>query len=162
MLDKASRAYSEGKPIVMILTGTADRTGERRSQSRRFLNGARRQCWKACRARHPGRAFQVLAKGETELPVPYRPWRPEPKTGVSTSPGGNGAMRIMTKVWVAATIIAALASSANAAELPVPLASRRRKVGVWRRFGLSARWRWTLAPQARLTPSRLLPQCAAR
>jgi hypothetical protein len=32
-------------------------------------------------------------------------------------------MRIMTKVWVAATIIAALASSATAAELPGPLAS---------------------------------------
>ena len=28
VLDHASRAYSEGKPIVMILTGTADRTGD--------------------------------------------------------------------------------------------------------------------------------------
>src|SRR4051812_33923580 len=27
VLDKASRAYSEGKPLVMILTGTADSTG---------------------------------------------------------------------------------------------------------------------------------------
>jgi outer membrane protein OmpA-like peptidoglycan-associated protein len=33
VLDHASRAYSEGKPIVMILTGTADRTGRPRTQS---------------------------------------------------------------------------------------------------------------------------------
>ena len=31
VLDHASRAYSEGKPIVMILTGTADRTGTPKS-----------------------------------------------------------------------------------------------------------------------------------
>ena len=36
VLDHASRAYNEGKPIVMILTGTADRTGRCGSKSCTF------------------------------------------------------------------------------------------------------------------------------
>ena len=70
VLDHASRAYSEGKPIVMILTGSSDRIGSAQlnltlSQRRAtaVLNGLLARGIPADR-------FQVLAKGETELPVP--------------------------------------------------------------------------------------------
>jgi outer membrane protein OmpA-like peptidoglycan-associated protein len=70
VLDHASRAFNEGKPIVMILTGTADRTGNAAvnlevSQLRAAA------VLKGLIARGiPADRFQVLAKGETELPVP--------------------------------------------------------------------------------------------
>ena len=69
MLDHASRAYSEGKPIVMILTGTADRTGS--AEVNLEISQLRAQAvLKGLLARGiPADRFQVLAKGETELPV---------------------------------------------------------------------------------------------
>ncbi len=69
VLDHASRAYSEGKPIVMILTGTADRTGG--AEVNLELSQLRAQAvLKGLLARGiPADRFQVLAKGETELPV---------------------------------------------------------------------------------------------
>jgi outer membrane protein OmpA-like peptidoglycan-associated protein len=70
VLDHASRAYNEGKPIVMILTGTADRTGNAEVN----LEISQRRAaavLKGLLARGiPADRFQVLAKGETELPVP--------------------------------------------------------------------------------------------
>jgi outer membrane protein OmpA-like peptidoglycan-associated protein len=70
VLDHASRAYSEGKPIVMILTGTADRTGS--AEVNLELSQRRAEAvLKGLLARGiPADRFQVLAKGETELPVP--------------------------------------------------------------------------------------------
>ena len=70
MLDHASRAYNEGKPIVMILTGTADRTGD--AQVNLELSERRAAAvLRGLLARGiPADRFQVLAKGETELPVP--------------------------------------------------------------------------------------------
>ena len=70
VLDHASRAYSEGKPIVMILTGTADRTGS--AEINLELSQKRAAAvLKGLLARGiPADRFQVLAKGETELPVP--------------------------------------------------------------------------------------------
>lgn len=69
-LDKVSRVYNEGKPIVMILTGTSDSTGKAEanlalSQKRAtaVLNGLLERGI-------PAERFQVVAKGETELPVP--------------------------------------------------------------------------------------------
>ena len=69
VLDHASRAYSEGKPIVMILTGTADRTGS--AEVNLEISQLRAQAvLKGLLARGiPADRFQVLAKGETELPV---------------------------------------------------------------------------------------------
>jgi outer membrane protein OmpA-like peptidoglycan-associated protein len=70
VLDHASRAFNEGKPIVMILTGTADRTGDA------AVNLELSQLRAAAVLRGliargiPADRFQVLAKGETELPVP--------------------------------------------------------------------------------------------
>jgi outer membrane protein OmpA-like peptidoglycan-associated protein len=70
VLDHASRAYGEGKPIVMILTGTADRTGS--AEVNLQLSQLRAAAvLKGLLARGiPADRFQVLAKGETELPVP--------------------------------------------------------------------------------------------
>ena len=73
VLDHASRAFNEGKPIVMILTGTADRTGDAGVN----LDLSERRAAAVLRgliARGiPADRFQVLAKGETELPVPTNP-----------------------------------------------------------------------------------------
>jgi outer membrane protein OmpA-like peptidoglycan-associated protein len=70
VLDHASRAYNEGKPIVMILTGTADRTGDAavnlELSERRAASVLRGLIARGI----PADRFQVLAKGETELPVP--------------------------------------------------------------------------------------------
>ncbi|MDX7950254.1 OmpA family protein [Lichenihabitans sp. Uapishka_5] len=73
VLDKASRAYSEGKPIVMIITASSDRVGNaalnlRLSQQRAtaVLNGLLERGIPADR-------FQLLAKGQTELPIPTQP-----------------------------------------------------------------------------------------
>jgi outer membrane protein OmpA-like peptidoglycan-associated protein len=73
VLDHASRAYNEGKPIVMILTGTADRTGK--AEENLVLSEHRAAAvLKGLLARGiPADRFQVLAKGETELPVPTNP-----------------------------------------------------------------------------------------
>jgi outer membrane protein OmpA-like peptidoglycan-associated protein len=73
VLDHASRAYNEGKPIVMILTGTADRTGD--AQVNLEISQRRAQAvLQGLLARGiPADRFQVLAKGETELPVPTNP-----------------------------------------------------------------------------------------
>jgi outer membrane protein OmpA-like peptidoglycan-associated protein len=70
VLDHASRAYNEGKPIVMILTGTADRTG---NPAENLALSERRAAavLKGLLARGiPADRFQVLAKGETDPPVP--------------------------------------------------------------------------------------------
>jgi outer membrane protein OmpA-like peptidoglycan-associated protein len=73
VLDHASRAFNEGKPIVMILTGTADRTGD--AAVNLELSQLRAAAvLKGLIARGiPADRFQVLAKGETELPVPTNP-----------------------------------------------------------------------------------------
>ena len=70
VLDAASRAYNEGKPIVMILTGSADSTGS--SDANLMLSEQRAGAvLKGLRDRGiPADRFQVLAKGETDLPVP--------------------------------------------------------------------------------------------
>jgi outer membrane protein OmpA-like peptidoglycan-associated protein len=73
VLDHASRAFNEGKPIVMILSGTADRTGD--AAVNLELSQLRATAvLKGLIARGiPADRFQVLAKGETELPVPTNP-----------------------------------------------------------------------------------------
>lgn len=69
VLDAASRAFNEGKPIVMILTGSSDRVGS--AQTNLLLSQRRAAAvLKGLLDRGiPADRFQVLAKGETELPV---------------------------------------------------------------------------------------------
>lgn len=70
ILDHASRAYNQGKPIVMIITGSSDRTGAPQAN----LSLSERRATAVLRGLLdrgiPADRFQVLAKGETELPVP--------------------------------------------------------------------------------------------
>jgi outer membrane protein OmpA-like peptidoglycan-associated protein len=73
VLDHASRAFNEGKPIVMILSGTADRTGDA-AVNLEISQLRAAAVLKGLIARGiPVDRFQVLAKGETELPVPTNP-----------------------------------------------------------------------------------------
>jgi outer membrane protein OmpA-like peptidoglycan-associated protein len=70
VLDKAARAFNEGKPLVMILTGSSDRVGgagPNLSLSQRRATAV----FNALLDRGiPADRFQILAKGETELAVP--------------------------------------------------------------------------------------------
>jgi outer membrane protein OmpA-like peptidoglycan-associated protein len=79
VLSTASRAYNEGKPFVMVLTGTADRVG---SPGYNLSLSQRRAAavLKALIDRGiPAERFQILAKGETELPVPTEKGVAEPE-----------------------------------------------------------------------------------
>jgi len=79
VLDQASRAYNEGKPFVMILTGTADRVGA----PGRNLTLSQHRATAVLRALIdrgiPAERFQILAKGETELAVPTEKGIAEPE-----------------------------------------------------------------------------------
>lgn len=78
-LDKASRTYNQGRPIVMILTGTSDSAGSpavnlllSQKRATAVLNGLLNRGI-------PAERFQIVAKGETELPVPTSRGTPEAK-----------------------------------------------------------------------------------
>jgi len=79
VLDQASRAFNEGKPQVMIVTGCADRVGA----PARNLSLSQRRATAVLKALldHglPVDRFQVLAKGETELAVPTEEGISEPE-----------------------------------------------------------------------------------
>ena len=79
VLDHASRAFNEGKPIVMILTGTADRTGDAAVNLELSQLRASAVLRGLIARGIPADRFQVLAKGETELPVPTNPGVAEPQ-----------------------------------------------------------------------------------
>ncbi len=72
ILDRASRAYNEGKPIVMIVTGSSDRSGSARSNLALSQQRATAVLRGLLDRGIPAERFQVLAKGETELPVPTK------------------------------------------------------------------------------------------
>ena len=76
-LDRASRAYNEGKPIVMIVTGTSDRVGNPRMNLSLSQKRATAVLAALLDRGIPADRFQVLAKGETELPVPTKAGIPE-------------------------------------------------------------------------------------
>lgn len=79
ILDRASRAYNEGKPIVMILTGTSDRVGSARSNLALSEKRATAVLHGLLDRGIPAERFQVLAKGETEPVVPTKAGTPEVK-----------------------------------------------------------------------------------
>ena len=70
VLDHASRAYNEGKPIVMIVTGSSDRVGTPQVNLTLSQRRATAVLKGLLDRGIPANRFQVLAKGETELPVP--------------------------------------------------------------------------------------------
>jgi outer membrane protein OmpA-like peptidoglycan-associated protein len=69
ILDKASRLYREGKPIIMIVSGSSDTVGP--SSQNLLLSQARANAVaRGLLARGiPAERTQILAKGETNLPV---------------------------------------------------------------------------------------------
>ena len=69
LLDKASRTYRDGHPIVMIVTGGADSVGS--PAANLALSGQRAQVvlHELVARGIPVERFQVLAKGETDQPV---------------------------------------------------------------------------------------------
>ena len=77
ILDRASRAYNEGKPIVMILTGTSDRVGNAEKNLTLSQRRATAVLTGLLDRGIPADRFQVLAKGQTELPIPTGQGVPE-------------------------------------------------------------------------------------
>lgn len=69
-LDRAARAYNEGKPIVMIVTGSSDRVGDAKQNLSLSQQRATAVLKGLLDRGLPAEHFQVLAKGETDLPVP--------------------------------------------------------------------------------------------
>ncbi|MCI0601049.1 MAG: OmpA family protein [Beijerinckiaceae bacterium] len=76
LLDQASRLYREGKPIVMILTGSADATGAAASNLKLSQRRADSVLQGLVSRGIPVERFQLVAKGETDPVVPEQ-------TGVS-------------------------------------------------------------------------------
>ena len=70
LLDRASRLYDEGKPIVMVVAGSADPTGAA-GLNLRLSQERADQVVRALVARGiPVERLQVLAKGVSDPPVP--------------------------------------------------------------------------------------------
>lgn len=69
VLDQASRLYTDGKPIVMILTGSTDTVGSPIQNLRLSQQRALAVLTQLVARGIPAERFQILAKGETDLPV---------------------------------------------------------------------------------------------
>jgi outer membrane protein OmpA-like peptidoglycan-associated protein len=69
LLDKASRLYSEGKPIVMVVAGSADQVGSPALNLKLSQARADNVVRGLVERGIPVERFQVLAKGVSELPV---------------------------------------------------------------------------------------------
>jgi outer membrane protein OmpA-like peptidoglycan-associated protein len=70
LLDQASRLYREGKPIVMIVSGTADSTGSAAANLHLSQRRANNVLQGLVSRGIPIERFQVVAKGETDPAVP--------------------------------------------------------------------------------------------
>jgi outer membrane protein OmpA-like peptidoglycan-associated protein len=73
LLDQASRLYREGKPIVMIVSGSTDSTGSPAVNLRLSQRRANNVLQGLVSRGIPVERFQVTAKGETDLLVPTPP-----------------------------------------------------------------------------------------
>ncbi len=79
VLDQAARLYRAGQPIVMILTASADPTGS-------AIGNIQLSQLRASSVLHglvargiPAERFQILAKGESDLPVAAKQGQAEPR-----------------------------------------------------------------------------------
>ena len=70
VLDQAARTYREGKPIIMVVSGGSDSTGSAAGNLRLSQTRADNVLQGLVSRGIPVERFQVLAKGETEPPVP--------------------------------------------------------------------------------------------
>lgn len=73
LLDQASRLYRAGKPIVMIVTGSADTTGSAAANLRLSEMRANNVLQGLVSRGIPVERFQVIAKGQTDPVVPTPP-----------------------------------------------------------------------------------------
>jgi outer membrane protein OmpA-like peptidoglycan-associated protein len=73
LLDQASRLYREGKPIVMIVSGSADATGSAASNLQLSQRRANNVMKGLVSRGIPIERFQIVAKGGTDLAVPTSP-----------------------------------------------------------------------------------------
>jgi outer membrane protein OmpA-like peptidoglycan-associated protein len=73
LLDQASRLYREGKPIVMIVSGSTDSTGSPAVNLRLSQRRANNVLQGLVSRGIPVERFQVTAKGETDPLVPTPP-----------------------------------------------------------------------------------------
>ena len=77
LLDQASRLYREGKPIVMIVSGSSDLTGSAATNLHLSQRRANNVLQGLVSRGIPIERFQVVAKGETDPAVPTSPGVPE-------------------------------------------------------------------------------------
>src|SRR5271166_3837542 len=70
LLDQASRLYRAGKPIVMIVTGSADTTGSAAANLQLSERRANNVLQGLVSRGIPVEKFQVIAKGQTDPVVP--------------------------------------------------------------------------------------------
>ena len=73
LLDQASRLYREGKPIVMVVSGSADATGSAASNLQLSQRRAQNVMKGLVSRGIPIERFQVVAKGATDPAVPTSP-----------------------------------------------------------------------------------------
>jgi outer membrane protein OmpA-like peptidoglycan-associated protein len=73
VLDQASRLYREGKPIVMIVSGSTDATGSATNNLQLSQRRAQNVMRGLVSRGIPIERFQVVAKGGTDMAVPTSP-----------------------------------------------------------------------------------------
>jgi OOP family OmpA-OmpF porin len=79
LLDQASRLYREGKPIVMVVSGSTDSVGSAAGNLKLSQQRADAVLQGLIARGIPAERFQVLAKGETEPAVPAAKGTAEPR-----------------------------------------------------------------------------------
>ena len=79
VLDQAARLYRAGQPIVMILTASTDPTGSPIGNLQLSQQRANTVLRGLVARGIPAERFQILAKGETDLPVAAKPGEAEPR-----------------------------------------------------------------------------------
>ena len=78
-LDQASRLYRDGKPIVMVVSGSSDSVGSPAANLKLSQQRADAVLRGLIARGIPAERFQVLAKGETEPSVPAAKGTAEPR-----------------------------------------------------------------------------------
>jgi outer membrane protein OmpA-like peptidoglycan-associated protein len=79
LFDQASRLYRDGKPLVMVVTGSTDAVGTATGNLRLSQQRATAVLRGLIARGIPTERFQILAKGVTEPPVPTTPGAAEPR-----------------------------------------------------------------------------------
>ena len=79
LFDQASRLYRDGKPLVMVVTGSTDAVGTAAGNLRLSQQRATAVLRGLVARGIPTERFQILAKGVTEPPVPTTPGSAEPR-----------------------------------------------------------------------------------